>query len=310
MTADAVRIEKVKKDFAAYVVELQARIIEALKSVDEDLKPVKEEWQRKDPLGHDGGGGLTCAITGSVVENAGVNTSLVYGATPEALSQKFSPQGKSGPNAPATMWATGISLIIHPRNPRVPTVHANFRMLEIGGQVWFGGGADLTPFYPHEDDFRQFHSVWKKACEPFGLYAQFKKECDQYFVNTHREGEMRGIGGIFFDHWNTGDLEKDFAMVKHLAEQFIPSYIPIVAKRRWEEWEAEDVDFQLHRRGRYVEFNLLHDRGTAFGLKSGGRTESILISLPARCRFTYNYRPSAGSVHEKMMAYYRPLDWV
>lgn len=306
MTYDREKLEEVKRDFASYVKALQSKIIAALEAVDVDLKVTKDEWQRQA-----GGGGLTCALGGSIVENAGVNTSLVFGAVPEALAQKFSPQeANKSANGEDGMWATGISLIIHPRNPRVPTVHANFRMLEINGKVWFGGGADLTPFYPHEDDFRHFHGVWKKACEPYQLYEKFKQECDEYFVNSHREGEMRGIGGIFFDHWNSGNLDQDLKMVKHLGDHFIESYLPIVEKRRWEEWEAEDVDFQLHRRGRYVEFNLLHDRGTAFGLKTGGRTESILISLPGRCRFSYNYKPMAGSLHERMMAYYRPLDWV
>lgn len=206
------------------------------------------------------------------------------------------------------MWAAGISLIIHPRNPRVPTVHANFRMIVAGEKFSFGGGADLTPFYPHPEDFTYFHEVWKKACAPYQCYEEMKKVCDRYFVNTHRKDargtEMRGVGGIFFDHMNTGNIDSDFLMVKNLSESFIQSYFPIVEKRKDEAFSEEDVDFQLHRRGRYVEFNLLHDRGTMFGLKTNGRVDSILISLPARAKFSYQYKPRAGSPHEEMMSYY------
>lgn len=206
------------------------------------------------------------------------------------------------------MWAAGISLIIHPHNPRVPTVHANFRMIKQGPKVWFGGGADLTPYYPHEEDFRHFHQVWKEAAG--ADYPEMKKVCDEYFVNLHRDNEMRGIGGIFFDGFNSGDLAKDFEKVVGLSQHFIRSYFPLVEKRLSEAFTTDDEDFQLHRRGRYVEFNLLHDRGTLFGLKTNGRTDSILISLPARCKFTYQYAPPAGSPHAKMMGYYRPKDWV
>ncbi|MEX0798697.1 MAG: coproporphyrinogen III oxidase, partial [Bacteriovoracaceae bacterium] len=206
------------------------------------------------------------------------------------------------------LWAAGISLILHPKNPRAPTVHANFRMIHQGEEFWFGGGADLTPYYPYEEDFRHFHQAWKSAAGED--YDWMKKECDEYFVNTHRDNEMRGIGGVFFDHYNSGDLEADFNMVKNLSERFIESYFPIAEKRMGESYEPEDEDFQLHRRGRYVEFNLLHDRGTLFGLKTNGRIDSILISLPARCKFTYQYRPKAGTAHAKMMEYYHPKEWV
>jgi coproporphyrinogen III oxidase len=207
------------------------------------------------------------------------------------------------------MWAAGISLIIHPKNPRIPTVHANFRMIHQGNKFWFGGGADLTPYYPHEDDFSHFHGVWKKACAPYENYETMKKTCDEYFNNSHRGIEMRGIGGIFFDHFNTGDLVKDEKMVLSLSEHFIESYFPIVTKRMIENWTPEDEDFMLHRRGRYVEFNLLHDRGTLFGLKTNGRVDSILISLPGRCKYSYKYAPKAGSIYEKMWSYYTPRNW-
>ena len=197
------------------------------------------------------------------------------------------------------MWATGLSLYYSPKKPRVPTVHANFRMIENGDQVWFGGGADLTPYFPYEHDFVHFHKTWKKACDPYGTFKEFKKTCDNYFVNKHRTGEMRGIGGIFYDHYNTGDLEQDSKMGINLSNHFIESYFPIVEKRVKEEWTPEDEDFQLHRRGRYVEFNLLHDRGTTFGLKTNGRTDSILISLPKRCKFTYRYEPKKEALMQR-----------
>ena len=292
-------IERVKEDFSGHVYDLQDQICEALKLRDSNLSIQEDQWDRTDFIGNPGGGGRTRAITGEVFENAGVNTSLIYGeVNPEFAKKVGSDDNK--------LWATGISLIIHPRNPRVPTVHANFRMIHGGSKFWFGGGADLTPFYPHEEDFVYFHETWKKACDPYDCYDWMKRECDQYFVNHHRDGEMRGVGGIFFDHYNTGNLEKDFEMVKHLSEFFIESYFPIVDKRCDEKWEAEDEEFQLFRRGRYVEFNLLHDRGTMFGLKSNGRTESILISLPARCKFGYNYQPKPNSAHQQMMSYYKP----
>jgi coproporphyrinogen III oxidase len=301
-------IESVKENFSKYVQALQQKIIDALKLIDADMEITPDPWQRTDQWTKlPGGGGLTCALAGSIIENAGVNTSLVFGRAPAELQQKLFQQSASGQTV--EMWATGISLIIHPRNPRAPTVHANFRMLEMGGKVWFGGGADLTPYYPHREDFAHFHNVWKKACAPYGFYQNFKDECDRYFVNTHRDGEMRGIGGIFFDHYNSGDLDRDLAMVKHLGDHFLTSYLPILEKRHFEPWEAQDVEFQLHRRGRYVEFNLLHDRGTTFGLKTGGRTESILISLPGRCKFSYQYAPAAGTPHAEMMTYYRPHVW-
>lgn len=295
-------LEQYKTKFAEHVKVLQDEISDELKDIDSSLELNQDIWERKDYEGNPGGGGITRAFTGDIIENAGVNTSLVHGAVSESFAKQIG-------GTDNTMWATGISLIIHPRNPRVPTSHANFRMIQAGEKYWFGGGADLTPFYPHEEDMRYFHQVWKDACEPYGHYAEWKKKCDEYFVNHHRNSEMRGIGGIFYDHYNSGDLESDFNMVVDISKHFLKSYIPIVKKRMNEEYTPEDEDFQLHRRGRYVEFNLLHDRGTHFGLKSNGRTDSILISLPARCKFSYAYRPNEGSVHEKMMENYYPKDW-
>jgi coproporphyrinogen III oxidase len=290
-------LEEKKSQFHKHVLSLQEEITRALVAVDPTIEITTDPWNRLDHKGQPGGGGITRAFSGSVIENAGVNTSLVFGAIDPEFAKKLGGTGD-------TMWACGISLIIHPKNPRVPTVHANFRMIEAGNVFWFGGGADLTPFYPHTEDFDYFHDTWKAACAPYQSYEKMKKDCDEYFVNAHRGGEMRGVSGIFFDHFNTNDLDSDIKMVKDLSTYFIKSYFPIVEKRKDEAFTADDEDFQLHRRGRYVEFNLLHDRGTMFGLKTNGRTDSILISLPARAKFSYQYKPKAGSPHEEMMKYY------
>lgn len=296
------QLEQSKVDFYNHVFNLQDLITNELKRIDPSIKLTEDIWERKDFLGNEGGGGRTRAFEGEIIENAGVNISRIMGSVDPKFADKLQGSGD-------TMFACGISLIIHPKNPRVPTVHANFRMIERGNKFWFGGGADLTPFYPNVEDFQYFHDVWIKACSPYDCYDSMKKECDEYFVNFHRGNEMRGIGGIFFDHFNSGNTEKDIGMVKHLSNHFIESYFPIVDKRVNENFTDEDVDFQLHRRGRYVEFNLLHDRGTTFGLRTNGRVDSILISLPHRANFTYKYAPKKGSPHEKMMEYYFPKSW-
>lgn len=292
-------LEIKKSEFHQHVLNLQQEITKAMQDIDAHLELIEDPWERTDFQGAPGGGGKTRAFKGEIFENAGVNTSLVYGHIDPEFAKKLGGTGN-------VMWAAGISLIIHPKNPKVPTVHANFRMIQAGERFWFGGGADLTPFYPHKEDFDYFHGIWKAACAPYGRYETMKAECDRYFVNTHRDAEMRGVGGIFFDHFNSGDLDADFKMVIDLSKHFIKSYFPIVEKRMNESYTDEDEDFQLHRRGRYVEFNLLHDRGTMFGLKTNGRTDSILISLPARAKFSYKYMPKAGSPHEEMMKYYKP----
>ncbi|MCB9680353.1 MAG: oxygen-dependent coproporphyrinogen oxidase [Alphaproteobacteria bacterium] len=289
--------------FHEHVRDLQDRICAALQAVDPGLVITEDTWTRTDHVGEEGGGGRTRVLAGDVVENAGVNTSCVYGALDPAFARQLGGDGAD------TLWAAGISLIVHPRNPRVPTTHANFRMVGVGARTWFGGGADLTPYYPHTDDFRHFHGTWRDATAPWGTYAAWKDWCDRYFTNTHRDGEMRGIGGIFFDHVASDDPAADQAMVRALSEQFLPSYLPIVQRRKDEAWTEADETFMLHRRGRYVEFNLLHDRGTKFGLQTNGRTDSILVSLPARVRFGYRWSPEPGSPHAEMMAYYRPHDW-
>lgn len=294
--------DQIKETFDRHVRDLQDQITAKMMKLDPELSMQEDLWDRTDYAGQPGGGGRTRAFEGKLFENAGVNTSRIYGK----VDPKFAKSLKGGSDE---VFATGISLIIHPTNPRVPTVHANFRMIQSGEEVWFGGGADLTPYYPHEEDFEYFHQVWKDACAPYDCYSWMKEECDKYFVNHHRGGEMRGIGGIFYDHYNTGDLEKDVSMVTDISNSFIKSYFPLVEKRMDESFSNEDEKFQLFRRGRYVEFNLLHDRGTSFGLKSNGRTDSILISLPKRCEFTYKFAPAEGSPHSKMMEYYRPREW-
>ena len=291
-------LDDIKSSFHQHILDLQDRITHAAKNIDPGLSLAEDHWERLDHGGHPGGGGRTRAIAGKIFENGGINISLIHGEMDEDFIAKISSSGK-------TLWATGISVILHPYNPRIPTVHANFRMIHAGDKYWFGGGADLTPYYPYEEDFRHFHHTWKKACQPWKTWNTWSEQCARYFSNKHRDGEGRGIGGIFFDYHNSGDLQKDFDMVVALSESFIPSYFPLASKRKDTPWDEADKDFQLHRRGRYVEFNLLHDRGTAFGLQSNGRTESILISLPGTCKFTYNYNPPPDSPHQKMMSYYK-----
>lgn len=294
------KLELLKNNFHQHVKDLQDRITQEMRKLDPALIVKDDPWVRTDHAGHPGGGGITRAFQGELFENAGVNTSCVFGKIDPQFAKNLKGTGDE-------MWAAGISLIIHPKNPRVPTVHANFRMIHQGDKFWFGGGADLTPYYPYEEDFSYFHGVWKEAAG--SSYEEMKKECDTYFNNSHRGLEMRGIGGIFFDHMNSGNPEEDMKYVFNLSEHFIKSYFPIVTKRMTENWTEEDEDFMLHRRGRYVEFNLLHDRGTLFGLRTNGRVDSILISLPARCKFSYQYRPASGSPHEKMWSYYTPKAW-
>jgi coproporphyrinogen III oxidase len=312
MAVENTKLVKLQTEFSDWVKALQTSITSEMHRIDPSLQLIEDNWQRKDFVGNPGGGGRTRAFHGGkVFENAGVNISQIHGQVAPEFAKSIAGTGPS-------LWACGISLILHPWNPRVPTVHANYRMIVAGGnetdphnpeKIWFGGGADLTPFYPHTDDFYHFHQTHREASPSLETYRKMKTTCDEYFVNHHRQGEMRGIGGIFFDHHNSGHLEDDFAMVTKLGKSFIPSYFSIVTNRMNEEYTQADVDFQLYRRGRYVEFNLLHDRGTHFGLKSQGRTESILISLPARCQFGYCYSPPKGSKHEEMMQYYFPHSW-
>ena len=296
-----------------YIMDLQTSICNSLEAADGKAVFLKDEWARAE--GH-GGGGLTCVISnGNVFEKGGVNTSVVYGAVTTKMRTQLKIDG-------AKWFACGLSLVLHPHNPFVPTTHANWRYFELYDEQdnvidrWFGGGADLTPYYLFEEDATHFHGTLKAAMEPFGdsLYATYKKQCDEYFVNAHRNNEMRGIGGVFYDHLRadeTFDLERLFAFQQANGNSFIASYLPIVEKRKDSAYEGRHKHWQEIRRGRYVEFNLIHDRGTIFGLKTNGRTESILMSLPPTVRFEYNYQPEPGSEEDKLwQACLHPREWV
>jgi coproporphyrinogen III oxidase len=253
-----------------------------------------------------GGGGRTRVLSGGAVfEKGAVNFSEVEGE----LSEEFA--GKLGGGPSRSFFATGVSLILHPVNPRIPTVHANFRYIEKGDSWWFGGGSDLTPYRLYEEDARHFHAVWKRVCDRHdrAYYPRFKKWCDEYFYLPHR-GEARGIGGIFFDDLS-GDAEAIFRFWKDAGEAFTEAYLPIVERRRGERASEEERKHQLIRRGRYVEFNLLHDRGTVFGLKTSGRVESILVSLPPLVSWEYDWRtPAAGPEADLLRVLREPREWV
>jgi coproporphyrinogen III oxidase len=240
---------------------------------------------------------------GAVFEKGGVNFSHVHGNLPEEFAHEI-PLGTG-----TEFFATGVSLVLHPRNPMVPIVHMNFRYLEKGEAAWFGGGADLTPIYPYAEDVVHFHQTLKGACDAHdpAYYARFKKWCDEYFTIRHR-GEMRGVGGIFFDYLEQ-EPERIFLFVKSAGEAFLPAYVPIVERRTGEPYGEDERRFQAVRRGRYAEFNLVYDRGTVFGLKTRGRTESILMSLPPVARWDYDYRPREGSAEARAMTFFEPRDW-
>jgi coproporphyrinogen III oxidase len=303
-------IATMKEQFTDYIRSLQDSICAGLEQVDGKATFAEDVWQREE-----GGGGRTRVIAdGNVFEKGGVNTSVVFGALPEAMQRSF--------NVPeSNFFACGLSLVIHPVNPYVPTVHANWRYFEMydkeGAKVdsWFAGGSDLTPYYIFEDDARHFHQTLKNAIDPFGdaLYAGYKKQCDDYFVNKHRGDEMRGIGGVFYDYLrpkDSADEQRFFKFQQANGGALLDAYLPIVGRRKDMPYGAQEIEWQEIRRGRYVEFNLVHDRGTLFGLKTNGRTESILMSLPPRARWYYNYHPAAGSKEADMMKYYHPHEWV
>src|SRR6266436_6577735 len=279
--------------------ELQNRISLSIEQID-GVRFREDSWTR------DGGGGGRTRILeeGNVFEKAGVNFSSVHGNLPEQFAAKI-PLGSG-----TSFFAAGVSLVFHPRSPMVPAVHANFRYLEKGDAAWFGGGTDLTPCYPFAEDAAHFHRTIKQACDRHNpeFYPRFKKACDEYFMLKHR-GEMRGIGGIFFDYVQ-GDAEKNFAFVQDAGNSFITAYLPIAKLRMNEPYGEKERQYQLYRRGRYVEFNLLYDRGTIFGLETRGRTESILMSLPPLVRWVYDFKPEPGSREEKALEFYQPRDWV
>ena len=297
----------------AYIYGLQDRICEALEQVDGQAVFLTDEWERDG-----GGGGRTRVIAdGNVIDKGGVNTSVVWGKVNDAMRTQLKLDG-------AKWFACGLSLVIHPLNPYVPTTHANWRYFELydeAGEVtdhWFGGGSDLTPYYLFEEDARHFHSTFRNAMDPFGKerYPAYKHWCDEYFVNKHRGDEMRGIGGVFYDHLRPvdnadADAERLFAFQQANGNAFLSAYLPIVIKRKDMPYGDREVEWQEIRRGRYVEFNLIHDRGTLFGLKTSGRTESILMSLPLRARWEYNYQPAEGSPEAELLdACRHPRDWV
>lgn len=293
------RAMSLKEDASAYFLELQDRITKALSAI--DGREFREDvWEREG-----GGGGRTRVIErGNVFEKGGVNFSRVQGDLPEKFADEI-PLGTG-----TKFFATGISLVIHPLNPMVPITHANFRYLEKGDAAWFGGGADLTPIYPYVEDGKHFHSTLKRVCDAYGedYYSRFKAWCDEYFTIPHRQ-EMRGIGGIFFDYLKT-DLDNVFSFVRAAGDAFLPAYTPVVERRMNETYGQKEREFQSFRRGRYTEFNLVYDRGTVFGLKTRGRTESILMSLPPIARWDYDYRPPEGSAEARAMEYFHPRDWV
>ena len=284
---------------AADVLALQSQICSALEEVDGRARFRFDRWQRPS-----GGGGLTAVLQeGAVFEKAGVNTSEVFGEfTPELAATM--------PGDGLAFYATGVSLVLHPRNPYAPTTHANFRFLRRGRTAWFGGGADLTPYYPFHEDAVHFHRVLKDACDAHGpdYYPRFKKWCDEYFFLRHR-GETRGVGGLFFDYLSE-DLARTHAFWRAAGAAFLPAYLPIIKRRQEMAYGERERQFQLYRRGRYVEFNLLYDRGTVFGLKTDGRVESILMSLPPLCRWEYDYRPEPGSPEAALADFLRPRDFL
>ncbi len=290
-----------------YLVQLQQRICDEMERLDGQQTFTRDAWDRPG-----GGGGDSRVLTqGAVFEQAGVNFSHVLGdkLPPSATAHR--------PELAGRHWqAMGVSLVIHPRNPYAPTSHANVRffMAEKEGAApvwWFGGGFDLTPYYGFEEDARHWHRTARDACEPFGpdVYPRYKKWCDEYFFLKHRD-EPRGIGGLFFDDLNEGGFERCFGFMKSVGDHYIPAYAPIVEKRRDTPYGERERDFQLYRRGRYVEFNLVYDRGTLFGLQSGGRTESILMSLPPLVKWRYNWRPEPGTPEAKLYdVFLKPRDW-
>ena len=292
-----------------YLQGLQNRIVEAVEMVD-GKRFLHDSWQRPE-----GGGGTSCMLEeGNVFERAGIGFSHVLG-------NKLPPSASvAHPEAAGRPWeAMGVSLVFHPRNPYVPTVHMNVRFFSTKNQSpdetpiwWFGGGMDLTPYYGFEEDAVHFHRTCRESLAPFGehYYPDFKKACDEYFYLKHRK-EPRGIGGIFFDDFNELGLEQSFAMIRHVGDAFIHAYLPIVQKRKDTPYGERERDFQAYRRGRYVEFNLIYDRGTIFGLQSNGRTESILLSMPPVVKWRYDWKPENGSAESKLYSdFLTERDWL
>lgn len=290
-----------------YLLDLQDRLCDGLARADGLAAFREDAWQREE-----GGGGRSRVIeNGALFEKGGVNFSHVHGSRlpPSATAARPEMAGRG-------FHAVGVSWVLHPENPHVPTSHGNVRFFiaEAQGEPpvwWFGGGFDLTPYYPRWEDARHWHQVAHDLCAPFGddVYARYKAWCDDYFTLKHR-GETRGVGGLFFDDLNEGGFERCHAFQRAVGDGFLDAYLPIVERRRHETWSERERQFQLYRRGRYVEFNLVWDRGTLFGLQSGGRTESILMSMPPLARWEYDYRPEPGSAEAALDDFLRPRDWL
>jgi coproporphyrinogen III oxidase len=301
--SEAVSVEAVYD----YLRGLQVSICAALERADGGAGFKADSWER--PGG--GGGESRILSEGRVFEKAGVGFSDVHGdqLPPSATRQRPELAGRG-------FRAMGVSVVIHPRNPHVPTSHGNVRFFvaespDSAPVWWFGGGFDLTPFYPYDADVLHWHETARAACEPFGadMYPRLKAWCDEYFHLPHRQ-EARGVGGLFFDDMNEGGFKRCFGLMRSVGDHYMPAYIPIVERRRDTSWDERERDFQLYRRGRYAEFNLAFDRGTLFGLQSGGRTESILMSLPPLVRWVYDWQPEPGSREAALQDYLRPRDWL
>ncbi len=300
-TVDTVAVE-------TYLRSLQDRIVAAIEDIDGRAAFAHDDWERAG-----GGGGRSRVLSGGAVfEQAGVGYSHVFGDEMPPSATKTRPE-----LAGRRFQAMGVSLVLHPENPYIPTTHANVRFFVAENDVdepvwWFGGGFDLTPYYPFHDDVVAWHETARSACEPFGddIYPRFKTWCDDYFYLKHR-GETRGVGGLFFDDLNEFGFERSFALQQSVGDAFLEAYLPIVQRRKEHEYGDRERSFQLYRRGRYVEFNLIYDRGTLFGLQSGGRTESILMSLPPEVRWRYNWQPEAGTPEADLYEnYLKPRNWL
>jgi len=295
------------EEVKSYLLNLQQNIVNALTKLDPAAKLQMDSWDREE-----GGGGISCVIAdGGIFEKGGVNFSHVFGKNlpPSATASRPDLEG-------AEFQAMGVSLVIHPENPYVPTTHMNVRMFHAykgdSQTWWFGGGFDLTPYYGFQNDAIHWHKTAKAACDPFGaeLYGKYKEWCDEYFFLKHRQ-EPRGIGGLFFDDLQMdGNFDQSFAFTQSVGDHFLKAYIPIVEKRHSHPWEDPHRQFQEYRRGRYVEFNLVYDRGTVFGLQSGGRTESILMSLPPKVQWHYNWSPEKGTPEARLYEFFlKSQDW-
>ncbi len=293
----------------AYLLDLQDRICSALEAEDGQATFAEDAWERE----AGGGGGRSRVMAGGAVfEQAGINFSHVHGPGLPASATAHRPE-----LAGRSFEALGVSLVIHPHNPYVPTSHANVRFFiaekpDADPVWWFGGGFDLTPYYAEKEDVVHWHRMAKAACDPFGedVYPRYKHWCDEYFFIKHRN-EPRGVGGLFFDDLNEWDFERSFEFMRSVGDHYLPAYVPIVQRRRGNDYGERERDFQLYRRGRYVEFNLVYDRGTLFGLQTGGRTESILMSLPPLVKWRYNWSPEPGTPEARLYDYYlKPRDWL